>query len=163
MPAQKLRCPYLPAPQCPPPNPSALPLQLLANGTNDNGSGVVALLELARMWSQAYDSARSQGEHNLLFVLTAAGRLDYWATDKWLTNADPRLKRTIQFALCLDQLGAGPALRLHVSKPPKRRSEVRRLARERDRHVRRVLVLGVIRVVRVPPDLPQDTREQKDC
>jgi len=92
----------------------------LANGADSNGSGVVALLEIARVFSKLYDGSRTQGSHNLLFVLTGAGKLNFAGTKQWLQNTDMRLLESVEFALCLDTIGSGSeALYLHVSKPRK--------------------------------------------
>ncbi len=59
--------------------------------------------------------------YNLLFVLTAGGRLNYAGTRQWLDQLDQRLLASIQFALCLDSLVLSPDQRLylHISRPPK--------------------------------------------
>ena len=73
----------------------------LAVGANANGSGMIAILQLARMFSKLYAGSRLQGNYNLLFVLTAAGKLDYAGTRYWLEQTDSRLLDRIQFAVCL--------------------------------------------------------------
>jgi len=91
----------------------------LATGVDSNGSGVVALLELARLFSKLYSSYRTQARFNILFVLTAGGRQNYFGTKKWLENVDPHLLRSIDFALCLDSIADGSDLYFHTSRPPK--------------------------------------------
>ncbi|KAL6070259.1 Nicalin [Balamuthia mandrillaris] len=91
----------------------------LAVGADDNGSGVVALLELARLFSRVYSGMRTRGRFNLLFVLTSGGRLNYAGTKHWLEGLDSRLLSSIDFALCLDSLSQGDQLYMHVSRPPK--------------------------------------------
>jgi BOS complex subunit NCLN len=72
---------------------------------DSNGSGVVALLEMARVLSKLYAEVRSQGKNNVVFVLTGAGRLNFAGSQHWLAEADPRLLQSIDFALCLDSIG----------------------------------------------------------
>lgn len=91
----------------------------MPHGANDNGSGVLALLELARLFSKLYRRFRTQGQYNLLFVLTAAGRMNFEGTANWLEQAEGQLLQSIEFALCLDSIGNGPGLHFHVSKPAK--------------------------------------------
>merc|ERR1712166_90278 len=91
----------------------------LAVGAGDNASGVVALLELARLFSKLYRRLHTQGKYNLVFVLTGAGRLNFSGTKHWLEQADIQLLENIEFALCLDAIGSGDGLYFHISKPPK--------------------------------------------
>ena len=95
----------------------------LAFGGDSNASGVSLLLELSRLFSMSYSSTRSHPNHNLVFLLSAGGKLNYAGTKRWLeehldmdTTSD--VLANVDFVLCLDSLGKSP-LRLHVSKPPK--------------------------------------------
>lgn len=95
----------------------------LALGGDSNASGVSLLLEISRLFSTSYSSSRSHPNHNLLFILSGGGKLNYAGTKRWLeeyldmdTASD--LLANVDFVLCLDSLGKTP-LRLHVSKPPK--------------------------------------------
>ena len=67
--------------------------------------------------------SRSHPHHNLLFLLSGGGKLNYAGTKRWLeehldmdTTSD--ILANVDFVLCLDSLGKSP-LKLHVSKPPK--------------------------------------------
>lgn len=91
----------------------------LARGFHSNGSGVVGLLALARMFSQLYSYSTTKGSYNLIFVLTGAGRLNFAGTKDWLTNASPRIVESLDLVLCLDSIAASDTLYLHTSKPPK--------------------------------------------
>ena len=51
----------------------------------------MALLELARMFSRLYSSTRMRGEHNLLFVLTSGGKVNFAGARQWLDQAPHRL------------------------------------------------------------------------
>jgi len=99
----------------------------LATGADSNGSGVVALLELARLYSRLYRGAKTQGEYNILFLLTGAGRMNFVDTKLWLEKADPRLLETIEFAICLDSIGTGQGLNFHVSRSEKKDQKTKQI------------------------------------
>lgn len=91
----------------------------LSEGSDSNGSGVVALLELARLFSRLYANTKTQGKFNLLFGLTSGGPYNYNGTAKWLRSFDQRLRESIDYAICLNSIGSrSNELWLHVSKPP---------------------------------------------
>ncbi|KAH3837284.1 hypothetical protein DPMN_110669 [Dreissena polymorpha] len=95
----------------------------LSTGADSNGSGVVALLELARIFSKLYTNSRTHAKYNLVFLLSGAGKFNYIGSKKWiedsLENAESTLLSDISYVLCLDTIGREDNLRLHVSKPPK--------------------------------------------
>lgn len=97
----------------------------LAYGLDQNGSGAIAVLELARIFSKLYSDFRSHGSVNVLFILTALDRINHVATKNWLRNIDSRVLESMEFALCLERIatpvaaGADAPLYLHVSKMPK--------------------------------------------
>jgi hypothetical protein len=88
----------------------------LAHGMDASGSAAVAVVELARIFSQLYSDFRAQGDFNLIFILTGAGTLNYAGTARWLDTVDSRVLETLDFALCLKALGSSSALHLHSSK-----------------------------------------------
>jgi hypothetical protein len=88
----------------------------LATGSDNNGSGVVALLELARLFGRMYEHKTSKSAYNLLFMLTAGGKLNFAGANYWLSNADSQLLDSVDFALCLDSIGRGEELYLHLTK-----------------------------------------------
>ncbi|KAG6433113.1 hypothetical protein SASPL_104720 [Salvia splendens] len=91
----------------------------LSVGSDSNGSGVVALLEIARLFSILYSNPKTRGRHNLLFVLTSGGPYNYNGTHKWLHSLDQRLRETIDYSICLNSIGSiRDELYIHVSKPP---------------------------------------------
>ncbi|KAL8475685.1 hypothetical protein ACS0TY_028375 [Phlomoides rotata] len=91
----------------------------LSVGSDSNGSGVVALLEIARLFSILYSSPKTRGRYNLLFALASGGPYNYNGTHKWLRSLDQRLRKTIDYTICLNSIGSfGDELWLHVSKPP---------------------------------------------
>ncbi|XP_077462883.1 BOS complex subunit ncln isoform X4 [Stigmatopora argus] len=96
----------------------------LSYGADSNGSGVSMLLELARLFSKLYTYKRTHAGYNLLFFVSGGGKFNYQGTKRWLEdNLDHTdsslLQDNVAFVLCLDTLGNGDALHLHVSKPPK--------------------------------------------
>lgn len=95
----------------------------LSFGGDSNGSGVVALLELARLLSRLYANSRSHARFNILFLLSGAGKFNFQGTKKWiednLDSAESSLLQDAVYTLCLDSIGNGKELLLHVSKPPK--------------------------------------------
>jgi len=90
----------------------------LARGA-DSASGVVALLELSRLFSELYKSVGSHGRYNLLFVLTGGSRLNFAGAKHWLDKVDSRILESVEFSLCLDSIGNDQGLNLHVSRVPK--------------------------------------------
>lgn len=51
-------------------------------GSDSNGSGVVALLEIARLFSILYSNPKTRGRYNVLFALTSGGPYNYNGTHK---------------------------------------------------------------------------------
>uniref|UniRef100_A0A4W4F9G3 BOS complex subunit NCLN n=1 Tax=Electrophorus electricus TaxID=8005 RepID=A0A4W4F9G3_ELEEL len=107
----------------------------LSYGADSNGSGVAVLLELARLFSRLYSHKRTHAGYNLLFFLSGGGKFNYQGTKRWLEdNLDHTesslLQDNVAFVLCLDTLGNGDSLHLHVSKPPKEGSPQHALLRE---------------------------------
>ncbi|KAI3994447.1 hypothetical protein MKX01_012704 [Papaver californicum] len=91
----------------------------LSVGSDSNGSGVVALLEIARLFSRLYSNTKTRGKYNLLFGLTSGGPYNYNGTQKWLRSLDQRLRESIDYAICLNSIGSlDSELWMHVSKPP---------------------------------------------
>ncbi|KAK8489187.1 hypothetical protein V6N13_010749 [Hibiscus sabdariffa] len=92
----------------------------LSVGSDSNGSGIVALLEIARLFSLLYSNPKTRGKYNLLFGLTSGGPYNYNGTQKWLRSFDQRLRESIDYAICLNSIGGSwdNELWIHVSKPP---------------------------------------------
>nr|XP_054756701.1 BOS complex subunit ncln-like [Lytechinus pictus] len=99
----------------------------LSHGADSNGSGVVALLEIARLFSKLYTSSRTHAKYNLLFFLSGGGKFNYHGTKRWiedqLESQESSLLSDVSYVMCLDTIGASDELYLHVSKPPKEGSE----------------------------------------
>ncbi|KAL7291308.1 hypothetical protein TKK_0014911 [Trichogramma kaykai] len=95
----------------------------LAFGAESNASGVSMLLELARLFSVVYSVGKSRPHHNLVFIVTGAGKLNYLGSKKWLEDQLDGLEGSViqdaSYVLCLDSVSASDKLYVHVSKPPK--------------------------------------------
>lgn len=107
----------------------------LSYGADSNGSGVSMLLELARLFSKLYTYKRTHAGYNLLFFVSGGGKFNYQGTKRWLEdNLDHTdsslLQDNVAFVLCLDTVGNGDSLHLHVSKPPKEGSPQYSLLKE---------------------------------
>ncbi|PWA32035.1 EF-Hand 1, calcium-binding site-containing protein [Artemisia annua] len=91
----------------------------LSVGSDSNGSGVVALLEITRLFSLLYSNPNTRGRYNIIFGLTSGGPYNYNGTQKCLRSFYQRLRESIDYAICLNGLGSGDrGLWLQVSKPP---------------------------------------------
>ncbi|XP_075878963.1 BOS complex subunit ncln isoform X1 [Nelusetta ayraudi] len=107
----------------------------LSYGADSNGSGVSMLLELARLFSKLYTQKRTHAGYNLLFFVSGGGKFNYQGTKRWLEdNLDHTdsslLQDNVAFVLCLDTVGNGDSMHLHVSKPPKEGSPQYALLKE---------------------------------
>ena len=91
----------------------------LASGADSNGSGLAALLELARLFSKIYNQPRNRVAVNFLFVATGGSRMGFAGAEAWAEQMDKQLLERIDFALCLESLGSGSDLHLHFSRPAK--------------------------------------------
>ncbi|XP_078447157.1 M28 Zn-peptidase nicastrin [Wolffia australiana] len=91
----------------------------LSVGSDSNGSGAVALLEIARLFSVLYSSPKTRGRYNILFGLTSGGPYNYNGTLMWLKSLDQRVRESIDYAICLNSIGSSNGdLWMHISKPP---------------------------------------------
>ena len=100
----------------------------LTNGINDNGSGIIALLELIRTLSKYYENNNNNNNNNMneikydiLFLLTSAGNLNFEGTNYFLNNLEPQISDNLQYVLCLDSIGDlnEKNLYMHLSRFPK--------------------------------------------
>ncbi|CAL1531840.1 unnamed protein product [Lymnaea stagnalis] len=95
----------------------------LSYGVDSNGSGVILLLELARLFSKLFTNSRTHAKYNLVFLLSGGGKFNYQGSKKWIEDnfeaAEGNILSDVAFVLCLDTVGATNNLNLHVSKPPK--------------------------------------------
>ncbi|CAH1982022.1 unnamed protein product [Acanthoscelides obtectus] len=95
----------------------------LSFGADSNGSGVAILLELVRIFSNLYADAKTRGKHNILFLLTGGGKINYQGSKKWLEEQldllDGSMIQDAAYVMCLDTLASNSSIYMHVSKPPK--------------------------------------------
>ncbi|XP_047438688.1 nicalin-1-like [Mugil cephalus] len=96
----------------------------LSYGADSNGSGVVILLELARLFQKLYSNPSTRPQYHLMFSLTGGGKYNFFGTKRWieenLDHAESSLLHdNVAFVLCLDTLANGDELYMHVSRPPK--------------------------------------------
>ncbi|KAF2365628.1 Nicastrin [Trinorchestia longiramus] len=96
----------------------------LSFGADSNGSGVAALLEIARLLSRLYKSQHTHPHANVFFLLPGGGFLNYQGTKRFLDDLEGGDASILgdghpTLVLCLDSLTATEALHLHVSRPPK--------------------------------------------
>ncbi|KAJ8925817.1 hypothetical protein NQ315_009667 [Exocentrus adspersus] len=95
----------------------------LSYGADSNGSGVVILLELVRLFSGLYSEAKTHGKYNIVFLLTGGGKINYQGSKKWLEDQldslDGSIIQEASYVMCLDTLATNDSIYMHVSKPPK--------------------------------------------
>lgn len=81
-----------------------LSLKALSVGSDSNGSGVVALLEIARLFSRLYSNPKTRGKYNLLFGLTSGGPYNYNGTLKVIltlsSNQNSKPSTILWFIFC---------------------------------------------------------------
>ena len=94
-------------------------------GVQNNGSGVVALLELIRILSKFYENYENVIKYDILFVLTSAGKLNYEGAQQFINTLDSTISENLQYVLCLNSLGEfnPEELFMHVSRLPKENEE----------------------------------------
>lgn len=60
---------------------------------------------------------------NVVFLLSSAGKFSYQGTKRWieeqLESGENTLLQDVSVVLCIDSIGKGNAINMHVSKPPK--------------------------------------------
>ncbi|GAB1295407.1 Nicalin [Apodemus speciosus] len=93
-------------------------------------AGLAALCDSGQSAVQAGNNLGSvawlcfPGRYNLLFFASGGGKFNYQGTKRWLEDSldhtdSSLLQDNVAFVLCLDTVGRGSHLRLHVSKPPR--------------------------------------------
>lgn len=112
-------------------------------GADSNGSGIVALLELLAVLSKFYDSPSTRPPYNILFIWTAAGKLNYQGTRHWIDeyqkgfdSADyaksglSRKDDRVDLAICIEAIGRKTGgFFMHAGKTPSENSVAAQLLR----------------------------------
>ncbi|KAL1513547.1 hypothetical protein ABEB36_002947 [Hypothenemus hampei] len=95
----------------------------LSFGADANGSGIIIMLELIRLFSGLYSDPKTRGKYNIVFILAGGGKINFQGSKKWLEDqldsSEGSLIQEAAFVLCLDTLAASDTIYMHVSKPPK--------------------------------------------
>jgi hypothetical protein len=81
----------------------------IPSGVDSNGSGMVVLMELARVFGKLYASARTRPPLGLVLLLSSGGAMNYFGSKKWLENhldheSHSELLSDVAFVACLDTL-----------------------------------------------------------
>ena len=103
---------------------SASLIPALSFGGDSNASGLIALLELARILFRLRSSINLPCKANVVFLASGGGKLNYWGTKKWIEEkleSHSVLSETL-FTLSLESIGDRPnegVLYMHTSKEPK--------------------------------------------
>ncbi|GMR53222.1 hypothetical protein PMAYCL1PPCAC_23417, partial [Pristionchus mayeri] len=91
----------------------------LGVGSDSNGSGMVALLELLSVFKRFYDSAATKPNNHMIFAWTAAGKHNYQGSAAFLAEMQEKYADDkVDLVVCLDTIGNGKALNVHLSKIP---------------------------------------------
>ncbi|KAH7728703.1 nicalin [Aphelenchoides avenae] len=91
----------------------------LANGTDSNGSGVAAVLELLAVFSRFYADPTTRPRFGLIFMLTSGGKMNYQGSRHWVEEyVEKQSDERIPFVLCIDSIGRGSVLRVHATRQP---------------------------------------------
>lgn len=98
----------------------------LSHGADANGSGVVVLLELARLFSRLYALYSGRSRYGFIFVLTGGGKYNFLGSKHWLEHGTEDFISSdfdsVSQVICLEGLGSRtyPSdLYMHMSRPPK--------------------------------------------
>lgn len=106
----------------------------LSKGSDSSASSVAAFFEIVRLFSKLYQNKQMQPKYNILFLLSGGGKFNFQGTKKWidenLESSEISLLSEVEYVLCIDALGKGSELNLHVSKPPKEGSHGYQLFQE---------------------------------
>lgn len=96
---------------------------MLSMGADASASGTTAFLEMARLFSKLYERSATKPKYNILFLLAGGGKFNFQGTKKWIEegieSSEISLLSEVDYVLCIDGVGQGTNLNMHVSKPPK--------------------------------------------
>lgn len=77
-------------------------LQGVSLGTSQ--SGLLTVMELARLYAKLFSKPETRPQYNLLFILTGGSILNQAGLVQWTAQADPSLLESVSFVLCIDDL-----------------------------------------------------------
>lgn len=109
-------------------SPAYVSHQNLSFGADSNGSGLVILLELFRVFAKLYSSNKTRPKANVYFFISGGGKENYFGTKKWVEHynqADAVIEsplKKMDFVLCLDSLAGtldADRFYMHVARFPK--------------------------------------------
>lgn len=88
----------------------------LTKGLDSNGSGVIALLTLAKLFKEL--GVQRAPEYNLLLLLTSGSALGFQGSTSWLQSEGEleQVINKISYALCIDSIGSSDSLVMHISR-----------------------------------------------
>ncbi|CAG9314616.1 unnamed protein product [Blepharisma stoltei] len=93
----------------------------LSFGMDSNGSGVIALGEIAKLLKK--NLINSKPKYNVLILFNSGGNDNFIGLQRWLDSKAPDLKHAINniaFALCLDTIGKSEELTFHITRFPRK-------------------------------------------
>lgn len=98
----------------------------LSYGGDSNASGLIVLLEIARILFRLRSQTSTPCKVNVVFVTSGGGKLNYWGTKKWIEEKLERQSESLLsdtvFTLSLESLGDRyneKVLYMHTSREPK--------------------------------------------
>ncbi|KAI3389720.1 hypothetical protein SNEBB_008132 [Seison nebaliae] len=88
-------------------------------GADSTASSIASSMELARILWKYFKNPKFAPTFNVVFLYSAAGKLNYIGTDKWLEAQTPKisdLMRKPALIICLDAIGKGDKMYAHIPK-----------------------------------------------
>jgi len=88
----------------------------LTKGIDSNGSGVIALLTLAKLFKEL--GLQKAPDYNLLLLLTSGSALGFQGSTAWLQSEGEleQIINRVNYALCIDSIGSSDKLAVHISR-----------------------------------------------
>ncbi|MFH4981745.1 hypothetical protein AB6A40_008454 [Gnathostoma spinigerum] len=91
----------------------------LSKGSDSNGSGVVVLLELLAIFSRFYANVNARPKYNMVFIFSSGGKFNYQGSRQWIEDhIEKQIEENIEVVICVDTVGKGKEMLMHVSKMP---------------------------------------------
>jgi hypothetical protein len=89
----------------------------LTSASQSTLSGLIATLQISKAFNELFE--KSAPGYNLLVLFTSAGPFNFQGARDWLSAEDGNIQQIISkisFALCIDNLGGGSDLFMHISR-----------------------------------------------